>query len=75
MPKRIFFGTVVSSKCTKTVKVLVLQVYKHRLYKKVMKMHKKYTVHDESNSHREGDKVMIQEHRPISATKRWIIVK
>ncbi|MDN5248012.1 MAG: 30S ribosomal protein S17 [Wolbachia endosymbiont of Tyrophagus putrescentiae] len=74
MPKKIFCGTVVSAKCKKTIKVSVLRVYKHELYKKVMKRYKKYTVHDESNSCKEGDRVFIQEHRPISATKRWIVV-
>lgn len=74
MPKKIFCGTIISTKCDKTVKVSVLQVYKDRLYKKVIKKYKKYTAHDENNKYKEGDKVFIQEHKPISATKKWIVV-
>ncbi|MBD0391283.1 30S ribosomal protein S17 [Wolbachia endosymbiont of Pentalonia nigronervosa] len=74
MPKKVFCGTVINAKCEKTIKVSVLQVYKDKLYKKVIKKYKKYTVHDESNSCKEGDKVFIQEHMPISATKKWIVI-
>ena len=74
MPKKIFHGTVIKAKSDKTIKVSVLQVYKDKLYKKVIKKYKKCTVHDENNSCKEGDKVFIQEHKPISATKKWIVV-
>lgn len=74
MPKKVFCGTIMSAKCDKTVKVSVLQVYKDKLYKKIIKKYKKYTAHDESNGYKEGDKVFIQEHKPISATKKWIVI-
>ncbi|MBH5362547.1 30S ribosomal protein S17 [Wolbachia endosymbiont of Kradibia gibbosae] len=70
MPKKVFCGTVTKAKCDKTVKVSVLQVYKDELYKKVIKKYKKYTAHDENNSCKEGDKVLIQEHKPISTTTK-----
>ncbi|BEP32268.1 MAG: 30S ribosomal protein S17 [Wolbachia endosymbiont of Drosophila biauraria] len=74
MPKKVFCGTVTKAKCDKTVKVSVLRVYKDELYKKVIKKYKKYTAHDENNSCKEGDRVLIQEHKPVSTTKKWVIV-
>ncbi len=74
MPKRIFCGTVVKAKSDKTVKVSVLYIYQDSLYKKVIKRYKKYAAHDEDNIYQEGDKVLIQEHRPISATKKWVVI-
>lgn len=50
MPKKVFCGVVTNAESDKTVKVSVLQVYKDRLYKKVIKKYKKYTAHDENNS-------------------------
>ncbi|MDG7055880.1 MAG: 30S ribosomal protein S17 [Wolbachia endosymbiont of Meromenopon meropis] len=75
MPKRIFSGIVTKANCDKTIKVSILRVYKDKLYKKVMKKCKKYTVHDESNKCKEGEIVFIQEHRPISSTKKWVVVR
>ncbi|MGL9717554.1 MAG: 30S ribosomal protein S17 [Wolbachia sp.] len=75
MPKRVFCGIVTKAKCDKTVKVSVLQVYKDKLYKKVIKKYKKYTAHDENNGCKKGDKVFIQEYRPISAAKKWVVVQ
>lgn len=75
MPKKVFYGTVINDKCDKTIKVLVLRIDKHKLYKKVVKKYKKYTVHDENNSYKTGDKVFIQESKPVSATKKWAVVK
>ncbi len=75
MPKKILCGVVIKAECDKTVKVLVLQVYKDRLYKKVIKKYRKYTAHSENNSCKAGDKVFIQEHKPISATKKGIVVQ
>ncbi|RDD35429.1 30S ribosomal protein S17 [Wolbachia endosymbiont of Cylisticus convexus] len=74
MPKKIFSGTVTKAECDKTVKVSVLQVYKDKLYKKVIKKYKKYTAHDKNNSCKKGDRVLIQEHKPLSATKRWVVI-
>ncbi|MFP3026506.1 MAG: 30S ribosomal protein S17 [Wolbachia sp.] len=74
MPKKVFCGVVTNAESDKTVKVSVLQVYKDRLYKKVIKKYKKYTAHDEDNSCKKGDRVLIQEHKPISVTKKWVVI-
>lgn len=74
MPKKVFCGVVTKAESDKTVKVSVLQVYKDRLYKKVIKKYKKYTAHDENNNCKKGDRVLIQEHKPLSVTKRWIVI-
>lgn len=74
MPKRILQGTVVSDKTNKTVVVEVERRYTHPLYRKVVRRSKKYHAHDESNSAKVGDQVRIQETKPISKTKRWILV-
>ncbi|MGL9725629.1 MAG: 30S ribosomal protein S17 [Wolbachia sp.] len=74
MPKKVFCATVVNVKCDKTIKVSVLQVCKHKLYKKNIKRYKKYTAHDENNDCKEGDRVLIREHKPLSATKKWVVI-
>ncbi|WP_353287562.1 30S ribosomal protein S17 [Wolbachia endosymbiont (group B) of Gerris lacustris] len=74
MPKKVFCGVITNAESDKTVKVLVLQVCQHVLYKKVIKKYKKYTAHDENNSCKKGDRVLIQEHKPISVTKRWVVI-
>lgn len=74
MPKKVFCGVVTNAESDKTVKVSVLQMYKDRLYKKVIKKYKKYTAHDENNSCKKGDRVLIQEHKPISVTKKWVVI-
>lgn len=74
MPKRILQGTVVSDKTNKTVVVEVERRYTHPLYRKVVRRSKKYHAHDENNSAKIGDQVRIQETKPISKTKRWILV-
>lgn len=74
MPKRILQGTVVSDKTDKTVVVEVERRYTHPLYRKVVRRSKKYHAHDESNSAKIGDRVRIQETKPISKTKKWIVV-
>ena len=61
MPKKILQGTVVSNKQNKTVTVLVERKYQHPVLKKVIKARKKYSVHDEENKYKNGDKVSIQE--------------
>jgi len=75
MPKRILQGTVVSDKNDKTVVVMVERRFMHPLYKKVIRRSKKYHAHDEGNDHKVGDTVRIQETRPISRNKRWIVVE
>ncbi len=74
MPKRVMQGVVVSDKQEKTVTVLVERQIMHPLYKKYVKKSKKYAAHDEGNVCKVGDKVSIQECRPLSKNKRWEIV-
>ncbi|WP_341787587.1 30S ribosomal protein S17 [Rickettsia endosymbiont of Cantharis rufa] len=74
MPKRVLQGVVISSKTDKTVTVKVERKFKHPIYKKFVKVSKKYAAHDSENRYQEGDKVSIIESRPISKTKTWIVV-
>ncbi len=73
MPKRVLSGKVVSAKNDKTIVVEVTRRVRHKLYKKIIKRTKKYHAHDENNEHKIGDKVTIQECRPISKIKTWAI--
>ena len=73
MPKRTLSGVVVSSNSNKTIVVEVTRRVKHKLYKKIIKREKKYHAHDENNSYKKGDKVTIQETKPISKLKSWIV--
>ncbi len=73
MPKRILSGVIVSAKSEKTVIVRVERRFKHPKYHKTVKVSKKYAVHDELSTGKEGDNVKIIECRPISRTKRWQI--
>ena len=73
MPKRILTGTVTSDKTDKTVTVLVERRVKHPLYGKIIKRSKKYHAHDEKNDYVVGDKVRIEETKPISKTKTWAV--
>jgi len=66
-------GIVVSDKMDKTIIVLVERQYKHPLYKKIVRSHKKFKAHDEANDCREGDVVEIVESRPLSREKRWAL--
>ena len=72
MPKRLLSGIIVSAH-SKTIVVEVTKRVRHKLYKKIIKRTKKYHAHDENNEHKIGDKVTIQECRPISKIKTWII--
>jgi small subunit ribosomal protein S17 len=74
MPKRVLQGVVVSDKQDKTVVVKVERRYVHPLYKKSVLSHKKYAAHDENNSFKAGDIVSIQESRPISKSKNWVVI-
>ncbi|KHJ55094.1 MULTISPECIES: 30S ribosomal protein S17 [Aureimonas] len=74
MPKRVLQGTVVSDKNDKTVVVLVERRFTHPLFKKTVRRSKKYKAHDESNQYKVGDIVSIEETRPISRDKTWIVV-
>ncbi len=74
MPKRRLKGVVVSDKMDKTVVVEVVTVKKHLKYDKRYRSHKKYKCHDENNERKVGDKIEIEETRPISKDKRWRVV-
>ena len=75
MPKRILQGVVVSDKMDKSVVVRVERRVMHPVYKKYIKRSAKYTAHDEKNLHKVGDNVRIMESRPLSRTKRWVVVE
>jgi small subunit ribosomal protein S17 len=68
-------GLVVSDKMDKTVVVAVEDRVKHRMYGKVLRRTNKLKVHDETNEVGIGDRVLIMETRPLSATKRWRVVE
>ena len=73
--KRELNGKVISDKTDKTVTVLVERRVKHPLYGKIISRSKKYHAHDESNTYLVGDTVVIEECRPISKTKSWLVTK
>jgi len=74
-PRKVREGLVVSDKMEKTVVVAVEDRVKHALYGKVMRRTSKLKAHDEQNQCGVGDRVLIQETRPLSATKRWRVVE
>jgi small subunit ribosomal protein S17 len=75
MPKRVLRGEVVSNKQAKTVVVRVERRYAHPQMKKTVRSSKKYYAHDENNEYAVGDFVKIEEHRPISKLKCWIVIQ
>jgi small subunit ribosomal protein S17 len=75
MPKRMLRGVVVSDKNDKTVVVKVERRFTHPLLKKTVRRTKNYHAHDETNLHKPGDVVVIEESRPISRLKRWRVVE
>ena len=74
MPKRVLQGVVVSDKQDKTVVVKVERRFTHPVMKKTVRMSKKYKAHDENNACKVGDQVFIQESKPISKDKTWVVV-
>ena len=74
MPKRILSGTICKATNKKTVVVEVERTFKHPIYKKYIKRSKKYHAHDETDALKVGDKVMIEETRPISKLKTWKVI-
>lgn len=74
MARKILKGIVVSSKCNKTVTVHTTDKVLHPKYKKYMTTRKKYTAHDESNLFKVGDEVRIMDSKPISKSKKWIVL-
>jgi small subunit ribosomal protein S17 len=67
-------GRVVSDKMDKTIVVSVERLTRHPLYKRVIRLTTKFKAHDEANEAHVGDTVLIEESRPLSATKRWRLV-
>jgi len=68
-------GRVVSDKMDKTIVVSVERLSRHPVYKRVIRLTTKFKAHDEANEARLGDTVLIQESRPLSATKRWRLIR
>ena len=75
MPKRVLQGVVVSDVQDKTVVVRVERRVMHPVYKKYIMRSKKYSAHDEGNAFKVGDVVRIEESRPLSKTKRWVVLE
>ena len=73
--RRTLIGTVVSDKMEKTVVVEVTRRVLHGRYHKYMTRRKKYKAHDETNAILTGAEVVIEESRPLSRTKRWVVVE
>lgn len=71
--KRRIKGEVVSDKMEKTVVVAVPRMKRHPLYHKIIRRTTRYKAHDEYNRFKVGDKVIIEESRPISKDKRWVV--
>jgi small subunit ribosomal protein S17 len=74
MSKRTLYGLIVSDKQDKTVVVRVDRRFTHPALQKTVRRTKKYQAHDESNAHKVGDTVFIQECAPISRRKRWTVI-
>jgi len=75
MPKRMLQGVVTSDKQDKTVVVSVERRFTHPVLKKTVRRSKSFHAHDEKNEFSVGDTVWIEEHRPISKLKRWMVVR
>ena len=75
MPKRILEGVVVSDKNDKTIVVKVERRLTHPVLKKTVRLSKKYHAHDENNAAKTGDVVRIEEARPLSKQKRWMLLE
>ena len=75
MPKRILNGVVVSDKNNKTIVVEVERRFTHPLLKKTVRRSKNFHAHDEDDTFKVGDVVWIEESRPISKNKRWVVLK
>ena len=75
MPKRILSGKVVKKSGDKTISVLVTRQTTHPIYKKIIRVSKKYLAHDAENTIAVGENVKIQETKPLSKNKSWEIIK
>ena len=74
-PRKVREGLVVSTKMDKTVVVAVVDRVRHRRYGKTLQRTRRLYAHDEVNDAREGDRVRLQETRPISRQKRWRVIE
>ena len=74
MSKRILKGKVVSCNNNKTIVVEVIRTVQHKLYKKIIKRNKRFHAHDSNSNCNIGDNVVIQESRPLSKLKKWIVL-
>ena len=74
MPKRVLQGVVVSDKNDKTIVVKVERRLLHPVFKKTVRLSKKYHAHDEKNEAKIGEVVRIEETRPLSKLKRWSLL-
>ncbi len=75
MPKRQLIGKILSDKMQKTVVVEVERIKEHPKYKRRYKVHKKYKAHVKEGEYKVGDRVIIEECRPISKEKKWKVIK
>lgn len=75
MSKKQLQGIVVSDSMQKTVVVAVERIKEHPKYKRRFKIHKKYKVHDEKREYHIGDRVVIEETKPMSKDKKWLVLK
>ena len=75
MPKRIVSGKVLKKSGDKTVSTLVTRQTTHPIYKKIIRVSKKYLAHDADNTIAVGENVKIQETKPLSRNKSWEIIK
>jgi small subunit ribosomal protein S17 len=73
--RRRLIGRVASDKMDKTVVVEVVRFKRDPMYKKYVRVRKRYHAHDEKNEFKTGDRVEIVEHRPISRHKRWAVAR
>ena len=73
--RRKMIGRVTSNKMDKTVTVEVIRNSRDTVYKKYVRQRERYKAHDPENAYRIGDRVEIQEHRPISRDKRWLVIR
>ncbi len=73
--RRRMVGQVVSNKMDKTAVVAVETIKQHPLYRKTIRTTKRYKAHDENNQAQIGDMVRIEEARPLSREKRWVIIE
>ena len=69
--KKTMIGLVASDKMTKTIVVVVTRRMKHPIYHKYVQSRQRYKAHDENNEAKVGDRVLIEECRPLSRDKRW----